>query len=130
MRSPRRAPCENGLEGSTETTPAVLPAPADVGEQRPDQARLADPRRAGDTDGVGVAGLRIEVTNDLGGKRVGALDERDRARERTSIAGADTCDQRLASPGPCAHGVHPTAETASASASSWLDSAGIPRASE
>ena len=61
MRSPSSAPCEKGLDGSTETTPIVLPLLADESNERGDQGRLADPGRAGDADDVGGARVRVEL---------------------------------------------------------------------
>ena len=58
IRSPSSAPCENGLDGSTETTPTVRSEPAHVAEERADQARLPHSGRPGDADRVRAAGAR------------------------------------------------------------------------
>ena len=50
------------------------------------------------------ARVRVELADELVGERVAVLDERDRARERAPVAGADACDERLARPvraAPC-----------------------------
>src|SRR5579884_1457067 len=64
---------------------------AHVRDERADQARLADARRPGDADRVGVAGLSVDVGDELVRGGIGALDERDRARERATVAGAHAC---------------------------------------
>src|SRR5207248_1587930 len=72
----------------------------DVREQGADQRRLADTGRPGHADHVRAAGLGIEVADDVVGERVGVLDERDRARERSTVAFAHARRERLAGPVP------------------------------
>ena len=45
-----------------------------------------------------LPGLGIEVGDDVVGERVAVLDERDRARERAPVAGADAGGEGLACP--------------------------------
>ena len=68
MRSPSSAPCENGLDGSTETTPTVVLCRAHVPDERGDEARLADAGRPRQPD------------------RVRPSRSRDRGRATTSYA--------------------------------------------
>ena len=75
---------------------------ADVGQQSGDQARLADAGRAGDADRIGAPGTRIQLTDELGGERVGVLDERDRPRHSPRIAAAHAFDEALPRPVPAA----------------------------
>ena len=86
MRSPRRAPRENGLEGSTETTPIVRSVGADVLDERGDERRLPDSRRAGHADDRRLAGLGVELADERIRERVAVLDERDRPRERAAVS--------------------------------------------
>jgi len=51
-----------------------------------DQRRLADSGRAGEADDGGIAGVRIDLLDELPTLRAVVLDERDRARERAAIA--------------------------------------------
>ena len=98
IRSPSSAPCVNGLDGSTETTPTVCSCARTWRTSARDQARLADARRAGDADRVRAARVRVELAHELVGQRVAVLDERDRARERAPVAGADARRRALARP--------------------------------
>ena len=98
IRSPSSAPCENGLDGSTETTPTLASVRADVADEGGDEGRLSDAGRAGQAERVGAAGVRVEIRDDLVGERVGVLDERDRPRERAPVAAADAGGESLASP--------------------------------
>ena len=68
---------------------------AHVADERADQRRLADPGRAGDPDGVGAAGLRVELLDHLVGERLGVLNEGDCARERPLVTGANACSERF-----------------------------------
>ena len=88
MRSPSSAPCENGLDGSTETTPTVSSRRPDVSDERADQRRLPDPGRPRDADRVRAPGVGIQLAYEVVRRRVAVLDEADRARERPPIAGA------------------------------------------
>ena len=65
-------------------------------DERRDQARLADAGRAREADRVRAARVRVELADELDGRRVAVLDERDRARERARVAGADALDEPLA----------------------------------
>ena len=100
IRSPSSAPCVNGLDGSTEITPTESSCCADVADERADQRRLSDPGRPGHADRVRPPRLRVEVADDFVGERVGVLDEGDRARQRTRVAGADARGEGLARPLP------------------------------
>ena len=80
MRSPSSAPFENGLDGSTEIDADRQLVAADVADERADQARLADPGRAGDAERVRLSRVRVELADEVVGQRVGVLDQRDRAR--------------------------------------------------
>ena len=72
----------------------LAPVGAHEADERRDEARLADAGRPGDPDGVRTARLRVDVADDLVGERVAVLDERDRARERAPVAGAERVDER------------------------------------
>ena len=98
IRSPSSAPCVNGLDGSTEITPTVRSSLAHVADERADQRRLADAGRAGDADHERRARLRVELAHELVRERVAVLDERDRARERAPVAGADAGGEILERP--------------------------------
>src|SRR4029077_13467939 len=63
-----------------------------------DETGLADSRRAGDSDRVRRAGLRIEVGDDPVREWVTVLHERDRARDGAPVAVADAGRQILPSP--------------------------------
>ena len=104
MRSPSSAPCVNGLDGSTDTTPTSRPSARTLPDERRDEARLADAGRPGEPDRVRAAGRRVHVADHLVGERVAVLDERDRARERAPVAGAQRVDETL--PRPFAAGGH------------------------
>ena len=71
------------------------PLPPHEADESADQARLAHAGRAGDADGVGVAGLRVELPDQLVGERVAVLDQSDRPCERTPVAGADARHELL-----------------------------------
>ena len=88
----------NGLDGSTDTTPDRRLALAHEPDQGRDEARLADPGRAGDADRVRLAGVGIEVGDEVVRERVAVLDERDRARERAPVAGANAGGEGLTGP--------------------------------
>ena len=95
IRSPSSAPCVNGLDGSTETTPTVLLLCTNVADDRADQRRLAHAGRPGDADGVRAAGLGVEVADDVVRERLRVLDQRDRACERAPVAGPNAGRERL-----------------------------------
>ena len=103
IRSPSSAPCVNGLDGSTETTPTVLPCARTWPTSAAIRLDLPDAGRAGEADRVRAAGHRIQLAHERGRRRVAVLDERDRARERARVAGADALDQALATPRTPAH---------------------------
>ena len=116
---------------------------ADVANERADQGRLADAGRPGHADRVRPPRLRVDVPDDLVRERVGVLDEGDRARQRTRVAGADARGEGFARPlpplrhgregyswsAPSSAGSGAAAETiGNGSTSTWSSSAGIPRA--
>ena len=53
----QRALRERRSTGRPRSTPTLCSAAADVADERADQRRLADARRAGDADGVAAAGV-------------------------------------------------------------------------
>ena len=71
-----------------------------MADERRDEARLADPRRAGDADRPRAPGGRVEVVDDAGGEGVAVLHERDRAGQRAAVAVGDPRDEALARPVP------------------------------
>ena len=91
-----------------------LPERAHVGDERRDQARLADAGRAGDADRVRAAGLRVQLAHERVRGRIAVLDERDRPRERARVARANALDQTLAGPRAAGHAACATAWTFSA----------------
>ena len=98
MRSPSSAPCVNGLEGSTETTPTV------VSRSRTSrisaETRLDFPTPGGPVRPTAYAlpVCGIEVGDEVVGERIAVLDERDRACERTPVAGANAGGECLTGP--------------------------------
>src|SRR6266545_933889 len=69
-----------------------------VPDESRDEARLADSRGTRDADGIGPAGLRIELAHDFVCERIPVLDQRDRARKRAPVTLADALHERLAGP--------------------------------
>src|SRR4051812_44304711 len=67
-------------------------------QERRDEARLADTRRPGEADRVHLPGLGIDVGDELVRERIGVLDERDRAGERTAVAAANAGGESLSCP--------------------------------
>src|SRR5581483_8511128 len=67
-------------------------------DERRGEGRLADAGRSGQPDGVGVPRVRVDIGHDVVGERIAVLDDRDRARERASVAGAKRVDEALARP--------------------------------
>src|SRR6266508_6229328 len=61
---------------------------------------LADAGRAGDADRIRATRLRIQVADELVGERIGVLDQRDRARQRSRVPGANTLGEGLTRPVP------------------------------
>ncbi len=57
-----------------------------VGDERPDQRRLARAGRPGEPDDLRAAGLRIDLADERPALRVVVLDERDAARQRALVA--------------------------------------------
>src|SRR5207248_978889 len=74
------------VDGHDADRDVALP---DVPQERRDETRLADAGRPREPDRVHLAGLRIDVGNELVGERIGVLDERDRAGERTPVTAAN-----------------------------------------
>ncbi len=79
----------------------LVPVPGEIGAERVDGGRLADPRGAGDADARGLAGIRQQILHELAGLvlMVGPfrLDERDGARQHRPLAGTDAAWRS----GPC-----------------------------
>ena len=73
-------PCENGLDGSTDTTPTDWSSPRTWRTSAEISVDLPTP------GGRRRTRARVEVADDLVGERIGVLDERDRARERALVA--------------------------------------------
>ena len=75
MRSPSSAPFVNGLDGSTEMTPTLVP----LARTRLTSAliRLDLPTPGGPVTPIAYAlpGLRVELLDQLVGERVAVLDE-------------------------------------------------------
>ncbi len=61
--------------------------------QRVGRGGLADARRAGDADDLGVPGVRREAGHHLAQQRRGVLDQRDQPRHRPGLAVAGPLDQ-------------------------------------
>jgi hypothetical protein len=74
------------------------PVAAHALDERADQARLADARRAGDPDRVRVARLPVELLHELVRERVRALHQRDRAGEGAAVSCANAVGERLEGP--------------------------------
>ena len=86
MRSPRSAPWEKGLVGSTATMPTLRPRLAVFAREGADEGALAGARGAGDADDVGFAGVREEVAQGFAGFGVTVLDPGEDAGERAAVA--------------------------------------------
>jgi hypothetical protein len=69
MRSPRMAPPEKGLVGSTAITPTVWSCGPEVLDEAVGEGAFPHPRGAGDAHDVGPAAVGIEVFQDLPGGR-------------------------------------------------------------
>ena len=95
MRSPSSAPRENGLDGSTETTPTVRSRSRTCPTSAPIRLDLPTPGGPVTPTIAARPVLRIELAHERVRERVAVLDERDRARERTPIAGAHARDELL-----------------------------------
>ena len=94
MRSPSRAPPENGLDGSTQRMPTVSPAPAAGLREAVDQRALAGPRRTGDADDAGPPAAAVEPAHQLGLGVAAVLEQRHAARHGPRLARQDPLDQR------------------------------------
>src|SRR6266536_209220 len=97
-------PLREGARGIDRDDADARAVGAHVPDERRDEARLADAWRAGEAHGVRLSRLGIEVGDDVVGERVAVLDERDRTRERATVALADTGGEGL--PGPVAAAGH------------------------
>ena len=93
MRSPRMAPPDTGLEGSTAMMPTVLPWRAHVLGVGVDQRRLARPRRPREADHQCVPKVRLHRLQQArrGGGQPFQLG--DRARYGAPLARAHALDQ-------------------------------------
>src|SRR5207247_11121806 len=76
---------------------ALLPA-AHVADERADQRRLADTRRACDSDAVRASRVGINLADEVVRERVAILDERDRTPEGSLVAGAHAGGERVPRP--------------------------------
>ena len=85
MRSPSRAPCVNGDDGSIDRT-ATARSRSPPGGQRTDQRRLADARGSGEPKDRRLAGVGEDLANEVPASGVVVLDERDRAGEGPAVA--------------------------------------------
>jgi hypothetical protein len=85
------------VDGDDADAPVAL---ADVTDERRDETRLADAGWACDPDRVRLAGVGVDLANELVGERVAVLDQRDRPRERAPVARANARHERLARPLP------------------------------
>jgi hypothetical protein len=74
------------------------PARADVPDERADQRRFPDAGRAGDADRVALAGLPVELSNELVRERIRVLDQRDCTRECAAVAVADAGEEAVERP--------------------------------
>ena len=96
MRSPSSAPCVNGEDGSTESTPTVRPASRRAFVSAPISVDLPTPGRSGEADDLGLPGVGIDLAHELPALGAVVLDERDRARERAAVAVEQAlCERRL-----------------------------------
>ena len=82
---------------------------ANVRDQRADQRRLADAGRPRDPDREGRAGRRIQLLEHGQGARGSALDQRDRPRDGSPVAGSHAGDELVVSPRAAGHRRHSTA---------------------
>ena len=85
----QRALRERGARVDGEDGDAAVGGAA-PGDERADERRLARAGRAGDADDGGVAGLRIDLADELPAARIVVLDERDPARERAAVAAEES----------------------------------------
>ena len=85
MRSPRTAPPESGLDGSTAITATRRPRCPDVTEERGYERALAGSGWPGDADHVSLAGQRKERIKRLQPGRVFVFDQGRQAGQRSSV---------------------------------------------
>ena len=93
MRSPRMAPCVNGLEGSTATMPTVLPRRRYSAGERARERALAGASAAGDADDVRLARVREQRAQVFAALRRLVFDAADDAGERAAVARKETFDE-------------------------------------
>src|SRR3954454_23467422 len=79
---------------------------AEGGDQRVRRGRLADARRAGDPDDLGVPGVRREPGHYLAQQRRDVLDERDQPGDRAGVTGSSPVDEPRDGRPPPAPGRH------------------------
>ena len=85
------------------------PEAPDMADERSDERRLPDARRPRDPDGERPAGLWVELRDDRRRVGVAVLHERDRARERPVVTGANAGNELRAGEGMSRHRRHSTA---------------------
>ena len=95
---------ENGLEGSTETTPTLLSSARYSFMSLAMTLLFPTPWRPREADRHGIAGLRVDLCDYLGRLWVLALYLGDHPRQRPPIAEEKPLDQ-AAPPPPLAHSV-------------------------
>ena len=98
MRSPRSAPCVNGLDGSTEITPTVCSAARIRRTSAAIRLDLPTPGGPVIPTTYARARLRVHLAHELVRERVAVLDERDRPGERAPVTLAHSRGERLAGP--------------------------------
>ena len=90
--SPRIEPPLRGLDGSTASTATLVTEREQVHPERFDEGALADAGRAGDAESHRVARMRHQLFEDrlaeLRAIGAPALEQRDRLRQRATIAAA------------------------------------------
>ena len=97
MRSPSSAPCVNGEDGSIDSTPTVRPTSRRAFVSAPISVDLPTPGGPGEAHDGGAAGMRIDLAHELPALRTVVLDERDRTRQRATVAGEQALGEVVAS---------------------------------
>jgi len=99
MRSPSIAPPENGLEGSTATTPTDLPRRVNSPISSLTSVDLPAPGAPGDAEHVRAAQVRMDPLHDRTADLGFILDRRNRPRDRAVLAaqnaGHDSSERSL-----------------------------------
>ena len=96
--SPRIEPPVRVEDGSTASTATLWPCAGEISAERVDGGRLAGAGRAGDAEPHRLAGQRQQFLHQkvrlLAMVGALALDQRDGARQRRAVAGADAGGER------------------------------------